>query len=62
MKKLLLPLFPALAAFGPLFMVMGTDEHAISWLRYVGAMMTSIALLSMLAFARPATPRDASQV
>ena len=46
--KILLPLFPAMAAFGPLFMVMGSGRPgSLIWIRYVGALMTTIALFTI---------------
>ena len=47
--KVLLTLFPACAAFGPLFMVMGSgSSSSLGWIRYLGALMTAFALLSTL--------------
>jgi len=52
--KVLLPLFPAMAGFGPLFMVMGSGRPgSLIWIPYVGALMTTIALFTI--FGRLAT-------
>jgi len=46
--KVLLPLFPAMAGFGPLFMVMGSGRPgSLIWIPYVGALMTTVALFTM---------------
>ncbi len=48
MIKILLPLFPAFAAFGPVMMVMGARSAGTPWVAYFGALMCSIALMTLL--------------
>ncbi len=48
MKTVSRVLFPTLASFGPLFMVIGVQTGSTSYLRIlalVGALMTSLALI-----------------
>ncbi len=47
--KALLTMVPACVAFGPLFMVMGSVNHSsLGLIRYLGALMTTFALGSLL--------------
>jgi len=48
MMKLLMNAFPALASFGPIFMVIGCGlEGRLGWIGYAGALMTSVAILTV---------------
>ncbi|MHC5065109.1 MAG: hypothetical protein ACYTG5_14175 [Planctomycetota bacterium] len=49
MTKYIVPLLPALLAFGPVFIVIGLQPDGLRWFAYVGALMTSLGLLVMFA-------------
>ncbi len=49
MTKYIIPLLPALLAFGPVFMVIGLQPGGMPWISYLGALMTSIGALGLFA-------------